>query len=77
MAYKMSAEDKKREMEWQTQEDVRMLKRMQELQSDKSRMSRAQAMIDKEMKGLQSARMMAGGGDLKKSRTTRTVKKKK
>lgn len=45
---------------YQAQEDLRILRASREIMSDSSRMKRAQALIDQEMKALQSVKSKGG-----------------
>ena len=51
----MSPEQKKRDAEYQVEEDLRTLARAAEIKSDAGRMKAARAMARKQMKELQSA----------------------
>lgn len=50
MKAKMTADDKK----WETEEDLRALKRVEEIRADKSRLNAARKMVNKEEKALKT-----------------------
>lgn len=67
MSNKMSAADKKREMQWRAESDLDALKRAKEIAADKVRLSMAQAIAKKQM--------MALGGIVNSNKTTSKKKK--
>ena len=64
---KISAADKKREMQWRAESDLDALKRAKEIAADKVRLSMAQAIAKKQM--------MALGGIVNSGKTTSKKKK--
>jgi hypothetical protein len=65
LAIRLTAAEKRRmEQEnavWQAQDDLRILRASQEITADSARMERAQALIDQEMKALQSVKSVKRG----------------
>ena len=64
---KMSAADKKREMQWMAESDLDALKRAKEIMADKARLAAAQTIAKKQM--------MALGGIVTASKKTPAKKK--
>lgn len=65
---KMSAADKKREMQWMAESDLDALKRAKEIMADKTRLAAAQAIAKKQM--------MALGGIVTSGKSTAKKNKK-
>lgn len=51
----MSAEDKKRQEQWQAEDDLRTLVRANEIRKDPRRLARARAMAQEQIKAAQTA----------------------